>query len=277
MAAGGKEVLMRRLLILVFLVPFAVGCGAKESGLAESEEALKNAGSSRVEMSTVYSELPRGFSATGSIDYVRDRGELVVKFKAMDVSGDEMHARFIGRTTYVGWTLLGKMRWLKGQDYDLTAAERFMPGPGGPKPDQLLGMLIEASEKIETLGNDEIRGVSTKHHRAHLDMKKLGDDARDLPDKLVIDAWIDEGGLVRRLRLPDSDTSTTMIDLYDFGVEVDVEAPGAEEILTEGELTRLAEKECAQLPEGKRREASFACLMFGSSGTEIVTVPEREK
>ena len=267
---------MRRLLILVFLVPFAVGCGAKESGLAESEEALKNAGSSRIEMSTVDNELPPGFSATGSIDYARDRGELLITSKSVDLAGSEMRARFIGRTTYVGWMLFGKVRWLKEEDYDLTAAERFMPGPGGAKPDQLLGMLIEASEKIETLGNEEIRGVSTKHHRAHIDMKKLGDDARDLPDKLVIDAWIDKGGLVRRLRLPDSDTSTTMIDLYDFGVEVDVEAPGAEEIMTEEELTRLAEEECAQLPEGKRREASFACLMFGS-GTDVVTVPRPEK
>jgi hypothetical protein len=275
MAAGGKEVLMRRLLILIFLVPFAVGCGAQESGLAESEKALKNAGSSRVEMSTVDSEAPLGFSATGSIDYARDRGELLITINSADLLGSELRARYIGQTTYVGWMLLGKVRWLKGEDYDLTAAERFMPGPGGAKPDQLLGMLIEASEKIETLGNEEIRGVSTKHHRAHIDMKKLGDGVRDLPDKLVIDAWFDEGGLVRRLRLPDSDTSTTMIDLYDFGVEVDVEAPGAEEIMTEDELTRLAEKECAELPAGKRREESFACLM---SGTDMVTVaPETEK
>jgi hypothetical protein len=280
-AAGGKEVLMRNALILLVLALLAVGCGAKESGLAESDEALKDAGSSRMEMTVADSELPPGFTATGSIDYARDRAELVIKSKAMDLPGGEMHVRFIGRTAYIGWTLLGKLRWQKETEYDPTAAERFMPGLGGPNPDQLLGTIIKASEKIETLGNDEIRGVSTKHYRAHIDKEKFNDDARDLPDKLVIDAWIDEDGLVRRVRLPDSDTSTTMIDLYDFGVEVDVEAPSADEIITEDELMKLAEKECAQVRQrGEAPEDSFACAMGGVLVSDyegsIETVPQTE-
>jgi hypothetical protein len=272
---------MRRALVLLLLLPVAAGCGAKESSLADSEEALKNAGSSRVDMKVVDSELPPGFSATGSIDYARDLGELVIRSKSMDRPGSEMRARFIGRTLYTGWTLLGKMRWLKESDYEPAATERFMPGPGGPNPDRLLDILIKASKRLETLGNDEIRGVSTKHYRAHIDKTELGQDASYLPDELVIDAWIDEDGLVRRLRLPDSNTSATVVDLYDFGVEVNVEAPPAEEIITEKELTKLAEKECAQLPEEKRREESFVCLMSGvsvsgSSEGSIETVPQEE-
>jgi hypothetical protein len=270
---------MRRALVLLLLLPVAAGCGAKESSFADSEDALKNAASSRVDMNTVHSESAFAFSATGSIDYARDRGELVITSKSMDLSGSEMRARFIGRTVYTGWTLLGKVRWLKQSDNDPTATERFMPGPGGPNPDQLLGILIKASKNIETLGNDEIRGVSTKHYRAHIDEKELGEDASYLPDDLVIDAWIDEDSVVRRLRMPDSDTSTTVIDLYDFGVEVDVEAPGAEEIITEEEFTKLAEEECSQAPKEKRRD-SFVCLLSGglsgSSKVRVETVPQAE-
>jgi hypothetical protein len=197
----------------------------------------------------------------------------------MDLPGSEMRASFIGRTMYTGWTLLGKVRWLKESDSHPAATERFMPGPGGPNPDQLLGILIKASKNIETLGNDEIRGVATKHYRAHINRKELGQDASYPPGELVIDAWIDEDGLARRLRLPDSDTSTTTIDLYDFGVEVDVEAPRADEIITDEEFTKLAEEECAHVPNSKRRD-NFVCLLgagfSGSSEVQVETVPQEE-
>ena len=78
-----------------------------------------------------------------------------------------------------------------------------------------------------------------------MDRKELGEDASYLPDELVIDAWIDERGLVRRLRLPDSDTSTSMIDFFDFGVEVDVRRREQRKSSRRKSSRSLHEKECA--------------------------------
>jgi len=268
---------MRGAILLALLVPLAAGCGAKESGLAGSDQALKDAGSSRIEM-TMASE--DGFSATGSIDYARDRGELVITSKGVEIPGGKMYGRFIGRTSYFGFTLLGKQRWQKEADYEPSGTDRFIPGPGGPNPDRLLGLLIKSSTEVETLETEEIRGVPARHYRAHLDKKKLGDDASYLPKDVVIDAWIDEDGLVRRVRVPQTDgAEPTIIDLFDFGVEVDVEAPPAAEIVTEEELFKLMEKECRQMPVEKRRNSFFCdeAIAFGSEGGSVETVPVEPK
>ena len=53
-----------------------------------------------------------------------------------------------------------------------------MPGPGGTSPDRLLKDLIKSSKKVEKLGSEEIRGVTTTHYRAHLDKTKLGIDSQ---------------------------------------------------------------------------------------------------
>jgi hypothetical protein len=265
---------VRRGLVLLVLLPVAAGCGAKESGLAESEKAMERAGSSRVEMTMKSGEGPI-FSGTGSIDYTNNRGEFV--FTSKDMPGGEMRARFIGRTSYFGLTLLGKLRWQKQtDDYTPTGVDRFTPGPDGPNPDQILGMLMKASKRVETVGNEEIRGISTRHYRAHLDKEKLGETW--LREEIVIEAWIDEEDLVRRLRVPYAE-ETTVFDFFDFGLKVDVEAPPADEILSDEEFTRLLEKECAQM-HTEPGESDICAMTLGSGSgsyeSEVEPVPAPE-
>lgn len=244
---------MRRALVLLLLLPIAAGCGSKESGFAGSDEAMKDAGSSRVEMIMTGGGGPN-FSGTGSIDYSNDRGDFV--FTSSDVPGGVMRARFIGRTTYFGLTLDGKLRWQKQSEDDApTGTNRFTPGPGGPNPDQLLGTLMKASKRVETVGNEEIRGISTTHYRAHLEEKELAEEA-------VIEAWIDDEGLVRRLSVPDP-LGTTIFDFFEFGVEVDVEAPPAHETISEERFMELLERECA----ARKISKNDLCAMFFGSGS----------
>jgi hypothetical protein len=261
---------MRNVLGLLLLVPLAVGCGAKESALSGSDRAMKDAGSSRVELTMTGRGGPK-FSGTGSIDYSNDRGEFVLT--GGDVPGGEMRWRFIGRTTYFGLILAGKLRWQKQLvDDATTGTDRFTPGPGGPNPDQLLGTLIKASKRVETVGNEKIRGVSTTHYRAHLEEKELGEE-------VVVEVWIDGEGLVRRLSVLDP-LGSTIFDFFDFGVEVDIEAPPADETISEERFMTLLERECA----ARKISENDVCAMFAGSGSgsgsyesEAETVPMPEE
>jgi hypothetical protein len=262
---------MRRALILIVLVPLAVGCGAKKDTFAGAPGAMNDAGSSRIEM-TVREKDHLLFSGTGAIDYSNNRGELVMKTedKSFFPLGT-MRLRFFGRTTYVGWTLRGKLRWMKEVE-DPTGTDRFIPGPGGVSPDRVLQLIVKSSTRVEILDTETIRGVAAKHYRGHLDPKKLGEgssgkDPSAQGAETVIDAWIDEDGLVRRLRVPDAGDSMLM-DFFDFGTNVDVEVPPAEEIISDDKFFTLVEQECKSSHDEAFRggELCKGFLAIGSGG-----------
>ena len=105
----------------------------------------------------------------------------------------------------------------------------------------------------------------------------------------MVEAWIDEQGLPRRVRVPyGGETDPAAVaDLFDFGVSVDVEAPPADDILTEEAFSKLMDKECAKVKAPKDLEdANPLCLLFGitlepsrSDNTQISptqTVPTTE-
>jgi hypothetical protein len=257
---------MRRALALVPIALLVAGCGSEPSAFDKSGEQLKDAGSSRIEWKVEQAEPKWPFSAAvGSIDYVHNRGELIVGLKSEASPKTELRTLFIGRVSYMGAPYRGKVLWQKSTEKEATGVDRLEPGTGGSRPDEVLDLLIKSSDKVESLGNDEIRGVSAEHYRAHIDEKVIG-ESRILypPGGLVIDAWIDDEGLLRRIRIPfggDKDP-VEVIDLYDFGVAVEVEAPPADQVVSEKEFNRLIEAEC--VASKRAGDEDPWCFLFGS-------------
>ena len=257
---------MRRLsLLLLLLVPLGAGCGSEPSSLQGSGDALKDASSSRIEWKLEGKGLPDWavMRSTGSIDYANSRGEMVIKGKSD--SAPEARALFIGRDSYLGVEVGGKTYWMKESIDDATGAHRFEPGPGGTSPVRLLKDLVKSSKKVEKLGSEEIRGVTTTHYRAHLDKNKV--PIRGSPDEEpgVVDAWIDEQGLPRRIRIPYGENDGgAVFDLFDFGIPVDVEAPPADEIVSEDKMDKLMEKECSGADKHPETMNPL-CLIFGAT------------
>ena len=274
---------MRRLSVLLFLLlPLAAGCGSDPSSLQGSGDALKNASSSRVELKLEGRGMPDWglMSATGSIDYANKRGELV--FTGKSDSTPEARALIVGRDAYLGAKVGDTMYWVNESGESTRAADRFMPGATGMRPDRLLKDLIEASNNVEKLGIEEIRGVTTTHYRAHLDKSKLGIDGNQ-NEPGVVEAWIDEQGLPRRVRVPYGGEAdpVAVADLFDFGVSVDVEAPPADDILTEEAFSKLMDKACAKVETAKDLEdANPLCLIFGAtlepSGSDSIQISPTE-
>ena len=263
---------MHEALALIALMPLVAACGAKEASTG-SDRAPTDARSSRIRISL---SGPEGFQGDGGMNYEQNLGELAITSNSLDIPGGEMRQRFIGRTIYMGMVLGGKLRWLKEPADEPNASELFTPGPGGPKPNEVLSVLRKASSEVETVGNEEIRGVATRHYRAHIDEKKLGKGAQDLPDDAVVNAWIDSEGLARRLSLPESryEPSTIVMDLFDYGVPVKLEVPPAADVYKDEEFWKLVKKECDARPREKRRGDLF-CSAFGFAGSDVQTMPRR--
>jgi hypothetical protein len=270
--------------VVVPLVLFAAGCGTEPSSFEGSDDALRDASTSRMEWRFEGTGAPDWgvWRLSGLIDYANSRGEMVINGKSD--SAPAARVLFVGRNTYLGANIDGTMYWQKDIVADTTGADRFVPGPGGTTPDRLLEDLINASKKVGKLGREEIRGVTTTHYRAQLDETKLGADG---DASVAVDAWIDEQGLPRRVRVPsggDGDAAA-VADLFDFGVPVDVEAPPASDIVSEEKFDELMQKECAKVKAAKDLEdANPLCLLFaveisGSGSSQVSpteTVPTTE-
>jgi hypothetical protein len=258
-----------RTLLVTSTALLVAGCGSDPSTFEGSSEELKDAGTSRIEWRLEENsiEWPYSLSGGGTIDYAKERGELVIVVeKSKESPSMEMRSVYIGRDSYLAVPYRGKTLWKKNPGYEATGPDRFAPGPGGARPDEVLDLLVKSSKKVEHLGSDEIRGVSADHYRAHIDEKAVGDDAdRYEPKGLVIDAWIDDDGLLRRIRIPfgGTDGPVEVIDLYDFGVPADIEAPPADEVISEEEFNKLMEREC-EISESEGDETAW-CMLFGGS------------
>lgn len=122
--------------------------------------------------------------------------------------------------------------------------------PGGPRgindPLWPLDALFGASDDAVRIGPDTVRGVATTRCRLTVDLARAdaavqagvsvpGGPYRDLC-RLPAEVWLDAAGLVRRLSVSSAltaapaDTSWAIVELWDFGVAVDITPPGPDEI-----------------------------------------------
>ena len=137
-------------------------------------------------------------------------------------------------------------RWIRSR------AATASLSPLGSGFSSALAFLRSASEDVTVLGVEEVRGVTTTRYRFNVDARKLQPgDASGAVGPVRIDAWIDEGGLLRRIdmqaslpqgvlvnprpRGPDDLTLRASMEFYDFGVAVDIELPPPEEVWDQGD------------------------------------------
>ncbi len=117
-------------------------------------------------------------------------------------------------------------------------------------PSQTLRMLM-ASSDADVVGYDRVRGVFTTHYTLDVDLDRLANDYKELRkpldqvrkltgiDSYPAEAWIDDQGRVRRLKIDMSFntpvggafTMTMTEELYAFGVKVKIQPPPATQVV----------------------------------------------
>ena len=124
-------------------------------------------------------------------------------------------------------------------------------------PTRALAYLRGASGKVEDVGEEEIRGARTTHYRMTVDLRKAArrdpSESENLErvierigvEKMPADVWVDDAGRVRRLKLayenvrlaPGQEGDVTLrMDLFDFGVAVDVAPPPRSQVTDVSDL-----------------------------------------
>ncbi len=150
------------------------------------------------------------------------------------------------------WIKIDLVELGKTQGIDLNQLNSLQ----GNDPAAALDFLRGASEDTRKVGEEKVRGADTTHYAATLDLDKAAQSlAPDLRDdferataqlgtkQMPVDVWIDDDGRLRKMTYA-LDTSklqgaasggatgkvTTTVELFDFGVEVDVQEPPAEQV-----------------------------------------------
>jgi hypothetical protein len=268
---------LRRLLVLTVLLGLLAACsdGDPQEMLDRAPEALEEAGTSRFEMLVTAvgedgAEEPP-FRAEGEQDLTD--GTMRMVFDLGD-EGSRTETLLAGNIVYLRAPLFALFtgdpdRWVR---LDLEAAgeeagldpDQLVPTDAGPTA--LLQQLRGAAEDIEELGREEIRGFDPHHLRvtvvsdraiaqapeAMREQLQAYAEATGLPDRYPMEVWIDDDGLPRRIRtvleIDDAArgavTQETTLELFDFGVAVDLTPPEGDDVVDLDEVLRqLAELE----------------------------------
>jgi hypothetical protein len=170
----------------------------------------------------------------------------------------------IGEESWLSWPPLAMFTgqvgaedlWLSlGADEVGDATSTFGVGGGTTDPDAVLASLENAEAEVVEIGTETVRGVETRHLQATVDDEALavltaeaGDTSSPAADPAaagdyVIDLWVgvDDGRLYRyQVEVPaqavvgddvPAHTAMIVLELFDYGAEVQIEAPPADQVV----------------------------------------------
>lgn len=167
--------------------------------------------------------------------------------------------------SWIKWDLLAMFgvedKWLQG-NVDAGSSVGF--GGLGASSDSPVGMLedlADANADVQVVGQEEIRGVTTTHHRAELDLARMATamstderaefeasfNGANIDGSFLLDLWLGDDDLLHRFHLAISDlppstdsdgleSMTFAYDIWDHGVVLAITPPPADEVITEDEL-----------------------------------------
>jgi hypothetical protein len=255
---------MRLAGVALFAVVLGACGGASKASLERSADATGEE-TSRVEITSRFADRERHyvFNAAGAFDYPNERGVMTtsstVPFYGKGVELREF--RLLDNVGYTRWVVRGKTYWLKQDPVEKSGdpADVLIPSPGTPtKPTDVLSRVLLASVENQELGKEDIRGTETTHHRARVDLTKLvkqlppaerpeADLQRFWGERFVpVDLWIDGESRLRRITIArrgvgnnDTAEQTMTVDLFDYGVDVVVQPPPADETISQGAFDEI--------------------------------------
>jgi hypothetical protein len=263
---------LRRVFSLLCLAVSAtalVGCGGDTLAFDPvASAATKTADSSSARVAFVANMNMEGvggmsFSGTGIYDGASKSGALNMKFNMpsavraqlgadptmeMIFNGSDGLVLYMRSTLFDkelpagSWVKMDLEKLAKKEGVDLSA----LMNANQADPSQTLSMLA-ASSDAQVVNYDRVRGVLTTHYRLKVDLKRLAKQNKALRksleqlmdvagvDSYPAEAWIDDKGNVRRIKIDMSFNSplggaftmTMTEELYDFGVKARIQPPPA--------------------------------------------------
>jgi hypothetical protein len=244
----------------------ATGESADPAAIAVATGKTAAQGSARVATSVTVTgpdDLEQSFEGEGAFDFERRAGRMTIEPRG----GEKAEVVFVEAVVYYrlpSGALPGGKRWLQLDLQSVADASSLDFGPlvqgTQADPAQHLIWLEALGPEVRKIGEEEVRGVPTTRYRAEVVLGLLerqapaGKEAEwrayveTLRGRLGVEAipveiWVDADGLIRRLRhelvfAAEGTSTTATTELYDFGVQVDAEAPPPGQVAAIGDLIR---------------------------------------
>jgi hypothetical protein len=158
-----------------------------------------------------------------------------------------------------------------------------------PEPHDYLEDLRESATDVHRIAEEDVHGVPTTRYRAEIDRERLTRDALEADGwkaenveryldeleetKEEVEVWIDTDGLVRRIVRTETPLEreegsvggwTTTTEFFDFGIDVDVEAPPVAEVIDSEEWARIGEEQMQEELEAFNADPSFEVPLPGA-------------
>lgn len=251
--------------------------------LRDAAQATAEVTSLKMAMSVALTGTPDGdvtvLSYEGAFDSAAQRAHITMDMgDLLGMAGAESGAMEMivdGTTAYIRSELFASFGdgkpWLSVSADELAGGDGLGAGgvvAGVEGPESFLQFLEGAGDEVETVGREQVRGVDTTHVHTHVDLAGLlaeaaPEEAAELEDSLAelgaadvvgvlpVDAWVDDDGFVRRLRIgfdlgglaglagdagaevPEGMAGATMVldlELYDLGEPVEIVLPDPAEV-----------------------------------------------
>jgi hypothetical protein len=248
-------------LLFVLGVVGALTIDEDEGGtvLTTAAAATTAEGSARLtmEMSFDFGGRRTTMTADGSVDFTGERTQLTMKSTALP---GPMEMVSEGATVYLKATLpafsaqAGGKQWLA---YDASAFTQFGGTSlgGGTDPLAILDLLEQrgVASNVRQDGGEQVRGTQTTRYTADLDVaelmksferaeiRQMADAVKDAEATMTV--WVDAEGVVRRSSMamrftlgPTTVASTVTMELFDFGVPVDIAVPPPDQVRRLGDV-----------------------------------------
>lgn len=231
------------------------GGGGQEQGaeaVQASYDKTAEAGSARMTMQMELSASGETIKSGGEGALDLSEGDSVMTIKAQD---QNIEQRVVDQVLYQkvpGQSGQGGKPWIR-IDLKKVAAQQGLGNQQIGDPAQTAAYAKAITDKdVSKVGSEKIDGVDTTHYKVSVDVSKLpgGDRMREqLGPTLPMQVWLDDEGRLRRQQIdmtvkapasasakPDDGASpkqlemSTVMNLSDFGTEVDAEAPPADQV-----------------------------------------------
>jgi hypothetical protein len=218
-------------------------------------KAVSNAGSSTSKMAMDLTLQGGGIpgqvkvSASGAQDHGKKLGDYHLQVSAGD-RAQQFEMRIVDEDIYL--RVPGEANW---QHFD--AATVSGPGSGASDPTAALDYLRGVSGSVEEQGTEKVRGTETRKLHADVDVGLAAQQLQGVARRSIlalqqlgvssipVDVWIDDQGRLRRefatLDIQNQGQQAQMtitIELFDYGVPVDVQAPPEKQVV-EGDPSTL--------------------------------------
>ncbi len=262
--------------MLAALGPALSGCGAEDlepTAIAAAADATVAERGMRIALTQTLTIPGAGRIATtgtGVMDTAGQSSHLTLKvtsgpdvvvgaFDGRDLVTEVITDRFTAYTysPQLGQLLGSGRKWVKVDGARISEAAGVDVSAltqSGQDPSQALRQLRAVGGDIETIGQEDVRGVATTRYRATVDLRRFPDlvpagdraAARESIDALVermgastvpVDIWVGEDGFVRRLaqkltlEVPGGPSAIEQrFELYDFGAKVAITVPEAGDV-----------------------------------------------